>query len=231
MWKKNEEEPPRPVTGATAQPTTYAPAAPRAAEPRRSGGQAVIGESIRIEGDVRGDEDLLIEGEVEGKISLENHSVTVGRSGRIKADIHGRNISIDGKVQGKLFADEQVIVRESGEVRGNITAPRVSLEDGSKFKGAIDMEPKPPRSGGADKPAERAASAAKPAGEGNAAGEIGSGGGIGSGGAPGASTGSASTGSANAGSANAGSANAGGSATGKGAATGAGAPARANAAV
>lgn len=221
MWKKNEEEPPRPVTGATAQPTAYAPAAPRAAETRRSGGQAVIGESIRIEGDVRGDEDLLIEGEVEGKISLENHSVTVGRSGRIKADIHGRNISVDGKVQGNLFADEQVIVRESGEVRGNITAPRVSLEDGSKFKGAIDMEPKPPRSGGVDKAAERAASAAKPAGDGGMAG-----GGVGSGGAPGASTGSA-----NAGSGNAGSGNAGGSATGKGAAAGAGTPERANAAV
>lgn len=218
MWKKNEEEPPRPVTGATSQPTTYAPAAPRAAEPRRSGGQAVIGESIRIEGDVRGDEDLLIEGEVEGKISLENHSVTVGRSGRIKADIHGRNISVDGKVQGNLFADEQVIVRESGEVRGNITAPRVSLEDGSKFKGAIDMEPKPPRSGGADKAAERpAASSAQPAGNGGGAGgEIGSGGGIGSGGAPSTASGSA---------------NAGGAATTKGVAAGAGTPERANAAV
>lgn len=165
MWKKTEEEPPRPATGP--QPTSYSPAPPRAAEPRRSTGQAVIGESIRIEGDVRGDEDLLIEGEVEGQISLENHSVTVGRSGRIKADIRGRNISVDGKVQGNLFAEEQVIVRESGEVRGNITAPRVSLEDGSKFKGAIDMEPKPPKSGGVDRPADRPA-AGQAAGSGSA---------------------------------------------------------------
>jgi cytoskeletal protein CcmA (bactofilin family) len=168
MWKKTEEEPYRPATGATAPPTAHAPAPPRTAETRRSTGQAVIGESIRIEGDVRGDEDLLIEGEVEGKISLENHSVTVGRSGRIKADIHGRNINVDGKVQGNLFADEQVIVRESGEVRGNITAPRVSLEDGSKFKGAIDMEPRPPKSGVADKLGDRAA-----AGGPRAAGESG----------------------------------------------------------
>lgn len=175
MWKKTEEEPSRPATGATAQPTAYAPSQPRAAEPRRSTGQAVIGESIRIEGDVRGDEDLLIEGEIEGQISLENHSVTVGRSGRIKADIHGRNINVDGKVQGNLFADEQVIVRESGEVRGNITAPRVSLEDGSKFKGAIDMEPRPPKSGVADR---MAAGGSRPAGEsakGEAAGAGGSG--------------------------------------------------------
>lgn len=177
MWKKTEDETPRPATGPTAQPTTYAPSQPRTAEPRRSTGQAVIGESIRIEGDVRGDEDLLIEGEIEGQISLENHSVTVGRSGRIKADIHGRNINVDGKVQGNLFADEQVIVRESGEVRGNITAPRVSLEDGSKFKGAIDMEPRPPKSGVADRAGNRAAaSGSRPAGEGAKAEPAGAGG-------------------------------------------------------
>lgn len=183
MWKKTEEEPPRPATGA--QPTPYSPAPPRAAEPRRSTGQAVIGESIRIEGDVRGDEDLLIEGEVEGQISLENHSVTVGRSGRIKADIRGRNISVDGKVQGNLFAEEQVIVRESGEVRGNITAPRVSLEDGSKFKGAIDMEPKPPKSGGVDRPADRPAT-----GSGAGSGAAGATSGSGASGSSGTSTGS-----------------------------------------
>lgn len=142
MWKKNEDEPIRPA--APAQPTAYAaPSTPRAAEPRRSGGGgAVIGESIRIEGEIRGDEDLLIEGEVDGRVNLEKNSVTIGKSGRVKADVHGRNITVDGKVQGNLFADEQVVVRESGEVRGNITAPRVSLEDGAKFKGAIDMEPK-----------------------------------------------------------------------------------------
>lgn len=143
MWKKTDEEPPRPLTGATATtPNAYAGAAAPRPEPRRSGSQAVIGSSIRIEGDIRGDEDLLIEGEVQGNVNLEKNSVTIGPSGRIKADVHGRNISVEGKVQGNLFADEQVVVRESGEVRGNITAPRVSLEDGAKFKGAIDMEPK-----------------------------------------------------------------------------------------
>lgn len=184
MWKKTEDEPTRPAPA----PSTTAYAAtptPRAAEPRRSTGQAVIGESIRIDGEIRGDEDLLIEGEVEGQISLENHSVTVGRSGRIKADIRGRNISVDGKVQGNLFAEEQVIVRESGEVRGNITAPRVSLEDGSKFKGAIDMEPKPPKSGGVDRPADRPA-----AGQAASSGAAGATSGSGTSGSSGTSTGS-----------------------------------------
>ncbi|HUO87199.1 MAG TPA: polymer-forming cytoskeletal protein, partial [Thermoanaerobaculia bacterium] len=110
MWKKNEDEPTYPATGATPSSTHTSPPT-RTAESRRTG-TAVIGESIRIEGDIHGDEDLLIEGEVEGKVSLDKHSVTIGPNGRIKADVHGRNINVEGKVQGNLFADEQVIVRE-----------------------------------------------------------------------------------------------------------------------
>jgi len=134
MWKRTEEE-----TETPYQPSAPNPPRPAAAEPR---GRAVIGESIRIEGDVSGEEDLLVQGQVDGKIDLPKNNVTIGSPGRVKADIHGRSISVEGKVQGNLFADEQVVVRESGEVRGNITAPRVSLEDGAKFKGSIDMEPK-----------------------------------------------------------------------------------------
>jgi cytoskeletal protein CcmA (bactofilin family) len=138
----------------------------------------VIGESIRVEGEIRGEEDLLIEGEVEGRISLEKQAVTVGRSGRVKADIHGQNLVVEGRVQGNLFAGEQVVVRTSGEVRGNITAPRVTLEDGAKFKGAIDMEPRKadaarPSSGGGKPGDDRAdkdkADKDKTAGGGNGA--------------------------------------------------------------
>ncbi len=164
MWKKTEDDVPNPY-----QPASSAPA-PRPAAPQASsrGGHAIIGPSIRIEGDIRGDEDLLVEGQVEGNILLEKHSVTVGANGRVKADIHGRNISVEGQVQGNLFADEQVVVRESGEVRGNITAPRVSLEDGAKFKGAIDMEP---RNRERDRGASSTPAALRPAASETSAGE------------------------------------------------------------
>lgn len=143
MWKKPDE--------TSSQSTSISPASPAldsaprsaAAEPRRSStSPAIIGESIRVQGEIQGDEDLLIEGEVDGQVHLDKHSVTVGRSGRVKADIHGGVLVVEGKVQGNLFAQEQAIVRASGEVRGNITSPRVSLEDGAKFKGSIDMEPR-----------------------------------------------------------------------------------------
>ena len=98
--------------------------------------------SISIKGDLTGEEDLLIEGRVDGKIELRKHSITVGKSGRIKADIYGKIITVEGTVEGNLYGEEQLIVRQSGTVHGNIVSPRVALEDGSNFKGSIDMSPK-----------------------------------------------------------------------------------------
>ena len=87
-------------------------------------------------------EDLLIEGKIEGKILLQNHSVTIGKKGQIKAEIRSKTITIDGKVNGDLCGEEQIIIRQSGVVHGNIVAPRVVLEDGCNFRGNIDMSPK-----------------------------------------------------------------------------------------
>lgn len=102
--------------------------------------QAIIGASLVVKGDVAGDEDLLIQGQVEGKVTLQKNSITVGRNGQVKADLYGKTINVEGTVQGNLFADEKIVIRQSGSVRGNLQAPRVTLEEGSKFKGSIDME-------------------------------------------------------------------------------------------
>ena len=102
--------------------------------------RAIIGPSINIKGTLAGEGDLMIQGQVEGTIDLKNNNITVGRNGRIKADIYGKVISIEGKVEGDLFGDEKIVLRQSGVVRGNMTAPRVNLEDGAKFKGSIDMD-------------------------------------------------------------------------------------------
>jgi cytoskeletal protein CcmA (bactofilin family) len=142
MWKRTDDGPE--TTGYTPQqpqqPAAATPPRSSGAEPRR--GSATIGPSIRIKGDLSGEEDLVVEGKVDGKIELRQNAVTVGRSGRVRADIYGSTISVEGEVEGNLFADEQILVRASGKVLGNLTAPRVSLEDGAKFKGSIDMEPK-----------------------------------------------------------------------------------------
>jgi cytoskeletal protein CcmA (bactofilin family) len=149
-WKRSDEPPGNhPAEPAPAAPRPSAPPPPSAASsssapepPRRTGERATIGPSIFIKGDLTGDEDLVIEGRVEGKVDLKQNNVTVGKNGKVKADVFGRVVVIEGEVDGNVVAQEQAILRQSGAIRGNITAPRVVLEDGSRFKGTIDMEPK-----------------------------------------------------------------------------------------
>ena len=101
----------------------------------------MIGPTIKIKGEVSGDEDLLIQGQVEGTITLKAHQVVVGESGQVFADILAKTIKIDGKVNGDVTGTENVVISKLGNVRGNLVAPRVLLEDGAIFKGSIDMDP------------------------------------------------------------------------------------------
>lgn len=101
----------------------------------------MIGPTINIKGDVTGDENLVIEGKVEGKVDLGTKDVTVGASGKVKANIFANVIKVEGEVQGDMTGAEKVVISKTGKVQGNIEAPRVTLEDGAKFKGSIDMDP------------------------------------------------------------------------------------------
>ncbi len=106
-----------------------------------SGASAVIGPSIQIEGQLRGAEDLTIEGQVKGTVELKNNSVTIGASGKVEADVHAHTIYVEGNMNGNLVASERVVIRKAAQIQGNITAPRISLEDGARFNGTIDMDP------------------------------------------------------------------------------------------
>jgi len=163
-WKRDDSPSPtpHPVPEPPSPPRPVAaPGAPAPEPPRRSGDRATIGPSIFIKGDLAGEEDLVIEGRVEGKVDLKQHNVTIGKNGRVKADVFGRVVTVEGEVDGNVFAQEQAVLRQSGAVRGNITSPRVTLEDGSRFKGSIDMEPK-------DGYRSASGSGPKPANEGSA---------------------------------------------------------------
>jgi cytoskeletal protein CcmA (bactofilin family) len=140
---------------------------------------ATIGPSIQISGDVTGNEDVRIEGRVEGTINLSDNVLTVGKEGQINATVTARAIFVEGKVEGDLKSVEQIVVRSSGNVRGNIVAPRVTLEDGCKFKGSIDMddsEPSVARAPGQSSRNEKIAdikSATSGGGDGSAGGGLG----------------------------------------------------------
>jgi len=102
-----------------------------------------IGQSISIKGELTGNEDLTIEGKVDGKIILKDHNLTIGSNGRITAEIHAKTVLVLGEVVGNVTADDKVEVASTGSMRGDILAPRVVLADGARFKGAIDMDRKP----------------------------------------------------------------------------------------
>ncbi len=124
------------------------PSPPSQPSPRRS---ALIGASIKIKGDVSGDENLVIDGQVEGTIEFASNEVTIGASGQVSANVTANMIRIDGEVKGDIAGHEKVIVSKTGKVQGNIVAPRVTLEDGAKFKGSIDMDPSERETAGASK--------------------------------------------------------------------------------
>lgn len=139
MWKKSENEEYRPQPAPEPQVSNVSTPKSHAQKIQE---RATIGPTISIKGDVSGEEDLLIEGKIEGKIECHRHSIMVGKNGHIKGDIYGKVITIEGKVEGNLYGDEQLSIRQAGSVHGNIVAPRVALEDGANFKGGIDMSPK-----------------------------------------------------------------------------------------
>lgn len=134
MWKK-EDVPPQasgPQPDATPRPQRSTPTGTPSE-------RATIGRSISIRGDVTGDEDLMIQGRIDGSVHLQQHSVTVGPDGDVKASVTGRVVTVEGRVEGNINADEQVILRSSAFVQGDISAPRVVLEDGARFRGGVDM--------------------------------------------------------------------------------------------
>ena len=107
----------------------------------RSAAHTVIGSSIVIDGEITGDEDLVIQGTVKGRISL-RESLFVESSGVIEADIETANVEVSGQVTGNISASEKVELRANCKVVGDIRAPRILIADGAVFKGSVDMEVK-----------------------------------------------------------------------------------------
>src|SRR5262245_62615472 len=133
MWDKRD------ASGRPAE-TPVHPVYTSTSDPVKGGRIVNIAASIQIKGELQGDEDLTIDGRVEGKIELREHNLTIGPNGRIKADLYAKNIVISGEVIGSAFAAERVEIAPSGRLAGDITAPRITIADGAHFKGSVDME-------------------------------------------------------------------------------------------
>ena len=129
------------AAGAAAeQAPAPTPAKASSASKTSSRKPATIGSSIVIHGDVTGEEDLVVDGAIEGTVNFKDNNLVVSENGRVTANINARIIRVDGQVNGELYGSEQVIISPSGKVKGDIRAPRVVLEDGCSFKGSVDMD-------------------------------------------------------------------------------------------
>ncbi len=146
IFDKGKRSSGSPRDDAEAQRTAGEPK-PAPLYPDSTGGEvrrreaAIIGPSIHIEGTLSGEEDLLIEGHVTGTVKLHGNNLTIGSKGKVRAELHAHTIFVDGIVEGDLYGSERVTIRKTAQIQGNITSPRVSLEDGARFKGTIEMDP------------------------------------------------------------------------------------------
>jgi len=106
----------------------------------KTGDFAHIGKSVVIKGELSGSEDLYVDGNVEGKIELRNHSLTIGPNGNVKADISAKSVIIQGKLDGNVNASERVELRKSAVMTGDLTTQRIAIEEGAFLKGKVDVQ-------------------------------------------------------------------------------------------
>jgi cytoskeletal protein CcmA (bactofilin family) len=130
--------PPAPEPRGFKSPTAEPAAAPVSRTASR------INSGLKITGEVFGDSDLVIDGEVHGKVRLSSGRVTVGSSGLVQAEIEAREIVVDGTVQGNLKAAESVRLGSGGRVTGSVLTPRIAIDDGASLRGKVETTPTKP---------------------------------------------------------------------------------------
>jgi cytoskeletal protein CcmA (bactofilin family) len=143
MWTKEVQSE---VPGSSPSQESRFPAAPlnatasmRPSSPTARS-LACLGSTIKVKGEISSGEDLQIDGKVEGTISLQGHRLTVGRTAELSSEITAREVIVYGKAVGNLHARDRVEIKKDGEVIGDITTARISIEDGAYFKGRIEIE-------------------------------------------------------------------------------------------
>jgi cytoskeletal protein CcmA (bactofilin family) len=154
MWKRDQTVKPatgQPATPAAPSPQVGPPVVAQATKPveaiesaqhkgRSEPDMVNIGKSVVIKGDLQGSEDLIIEGQVEGTIHLNDHVLTIGANGRLNAQVFAKTVIVLGTVRGNVSASEKVDIRDGATVDGDVVAPRVAIAEGAQFHGSVDMQ-------------------------------------------------------------------------------------------
>jgi cytoskeletal protein CcmA (bactofilin family) len=143
MWNKETQPEVPGLPQSKAAPAPMTPLnAPSANRPGNVAARslACLGPTIVVKGEISSDEDLQIDGKVEGPISLKGHRLTVGRTAQLNSEINAREVIVYGNAAGNLRARDRVEIKKDGQVIGDITTTRISIEEGAYFKGHIEIE-------------------------------------------------------------------------------------------
>jgi cytoskeletal protein CcmA (bactofilin family) len=164
MWNKRDEVPtpktapnrPNPMESAKPEPQPIAPPRENAMRPAEvpreparqpaspaSSAAAAIGASMIIIGEIYSREELLVDGEVDGKLELQ-HRLTVGPNGKVRATIKAREVVVYGNVQGDVEVSDKITIKKNGSLVGDIRTAGIIIDDGAYFKGSIDIVKSPP---------------------------------------------------------------------------------------
>ena len=108
-------------------------------QPIRSKNVSVIGPTLVFRGELSADEDLVIEGTIEGKIAHHDKNLTIGQQGRVSADIHASSVIVEGELNGDIHSDGLVSLSQSATVNGDIFCARLVMQEGAKFNGKVEM--------------------------------------------------------------------------------------------
>ena len=106
---------------------------------------ASIGKSITIKGDLTGEEDLVVEGTVDGKIDFPENELTIGESGTVNAEVHAQSIVVVGSITGNVSATEKLEIQSTGLIEGDVRAPRLVIHEGARLNGSVEMSEDSPR--------------------------------------------------------------------------------------
>lgn len=141
MWPSNDNQQPGPAETTQPTATSELPGTPnRAIHPVAQNQHSLIGASIKIKGTLTASDPVYVYGSVEGSISAPAHRVTVGREGKVRADISAREVVIMGEVCGNLDGGERVEIRSDGSLLGDLVTRRIYVEDGATLSGSIDIQ-------------------------------------------------------------------------------------------
>jgi cytoskeletal protein CcmA (bactofilin family) len=143
MWNKESEAPARSTSATQWQPSQSMPA--ESASVRSTSNQparsvSCLGASLEFKGKISGDEDLQVDGKLEGAVELRGQRLTVGRTGKLNSEVHARELIVNGDLTGNVRVSDRVEIKKDGSVTGDITTARISVEDGAYFKGHIEIE-------------------------------------------------------------------------------------------